>query len=242
MSNTKALIYGIHPVLSALAMKTRTVYEILYTNNTKGKIPLEFLPIARLSSDYEISTILSRKGKDINHQGLLAFCSAILPKTLKEINLKKEKSIVLVLDSLTDVTNIGNIIRSCAAFNVDFLLYHKTNMPEITSNDVIAKNACGGLEATQIVVESNLAVSIKKLQDNNYWIVGFDGSAKQDLKEFRQKNTDLKKIAIIVGSEGKGMRDLTAKLCDFLVKINISPKMESLNVASATAIALYELS
>lgn len=236
----KVLIYGTHSVLSVLSSKRRTVYEILYTNNTKAKIPEKFLNIARLSSDYEISKILEKQGK-VNHQGLLAFCSGILPKTLKDVNLKKEKSVVLVLDSLTDVTNIGTIIRSCVAFNVDFILYHKTNMPEITTNEVVAKNACGGLESIDVITESNLANSIANLKKNNYWVIGFEGEANLSLKDFTKKHGKFEKFAIIVGSEGKGMRDLTSKLCDFTVKIPISSNMESLNVASATAIALYEL-
>jgi 23S rRNA (guanosine2251-2'-O)-methyltransferase len=234
------LVYGTHAVLSVLNLGSRKVYEILYTNNTKDKIPPKFLNIARLSTDYEINKILEKKGKNLNHQGLLAFCSEVITKSLKEVNLKKEKSLVLILDSLTDVTNIGTIIRCSAGFGVDFLLYHKTNMPEITKNEVIAKNACGGLEMVPIVVESNLANAITMLKKNNYWILGLDGTGGEDLKTFSNKN--LEKVALILGSEGKGMRDLTLKLCDFVARINISSKMESLNVASACAIALYELS
>ena len=239
MKNT-TLIYGTHAVLSVLSLGSRKVHEILYTNKTKSKIPEKLLSIARLSTDYEIDKILEKKGKNLNHQGLLAFCSEVITKKLKEVNLKKQKSLVVILDSLTDVTNIGTIIRLCAGFSVDFLLYHKTNMPEITKNEVIAKNACGGLEMVPIVVESNLANAIATLKNNNYWILGLDGEGKEDLKTFSSKNLD--KVAIILGSEGKGMRDLTLKLCDFIAKINISSKMESLNVSSACAITLYELS
>jgi 23S rRNA (guanosine2251-2'-O)-methyltransferase len=236
---SKTLIYGTHSVLSVLTLGSRKVYEILYTNKTKSKIPEKFLPISRLSTDYEISKILEKKGKNINHQGLLAFCSDVIVKSLKDVNLKKEKSVVIILDSLTDITNIGTIIRSCAGFGVDFLLYHKTNMPDITKNEVIAKNACGGLEVLPIVAEANLANAIANLKKNGYWIVGFDGSGKEDLKQFARNNPP-KKLAIILGNEGRGMRDLTTKSCDFVVKINIKEQMESLNVASATAIALYE--
>ena len=86
-----ALVYGTHAVLSVLNLESRKVYEILYTNNTKSKIPAKFLNIARLSTDYEINKVLEKKGKNLNHQGLLAFCSEIIPKKLKEVNLKKQK-------------------------------------------------------------------------------------------------------------------------------------------------------
>lgn len=237
MKNT-TIVYGTHAVLSVLNLGSRKVYEVLYTNKTKAKIPAKFLNIARLSTDYEINKILEKKGKNLNHQGLLAFCSEIIPKKLKEVNLTKQKSLVVILDSLTDVTNIGTIIRSCSAFNVDFLLYHKTNMPDITKNEIVAKNACGGLEMVPIVIESNLANSITSLKKNNYWVVGLDGSGQETLQEISSKK--LEKVAIILGSEGAGMRDLTLKLCDFVGKINISEKMESLNVSSAASIALYE--
>jgi 23S rRNA (guanosine2251-2'-O)-methyltransferase len=241
MNINKTLIYGTHSVLSACLFGNRQIFEILVTNNTKSKIPSEFEKLTRLSTDYEISKILEKKGKDINHQGLLAFCSPIITKSLKNIDLAKEKSIAVMLDGLTDITNIGTIIRSCSAFNVDFLIYAKAGSPDIAGSEVIAKNACGGMESVQIVAESNLSNSVAILKKNGYWIIGMDGSAKQSLKGFTKKNKDFHKICIIVGSEGKGMRALTAKLCDFLVKIEISKNMESLNVATATSIALYEL-
>lgn len=238
----KVLIYGTHAVLGALLYGNRTVYEVLVTNKSSSKIPEKFKNITRLSTDYEISKILEKKGRDINHQGLLAFCSDIITKSLKDVNLEKERSTVIILDSLTDVTNIGNIIRSACAFNVDFLLYHKTNMPDIAKNDIVIKGSSGGIEHLSIIAENNLVNAINTLKKNGYWIIGFEGSSKEDLKTFKQKNGDIKKKAIVVGSEGTGMRDLTTKSCDFLVRINISKNMESLNVASAATIALYELS
>ena len=239
MTVQKHLVYGIHPVISALNSNRRKVFEVLYTNSTKSKIPEKFMNLGRLSTDYEIQTIL--KKKDVNHQGLLAFCSPLLPKTLKDVKLTKEKSVCLILDNLTDITNIGTIIRSGAAFNIDFIVYHKTNMPDILNNEVIIKNSCGGIEEVDLVPEANIANAVTTLKKNGYWIIGFAGGANQDLKTFSSANKDIKKIAIILGSEGKGMRDLTLKLCDFLIKIQISEKIESLNVASAAAIAMYEL-
>lgn len=239
MTSQKHLVYGVHSVISALNSGRRKVFEVLYTNSTKSKIPEKFMNLGRLSTDYEIQTIL--KKKDINHQGLLAFCSPLLGKSLKDIKLAKERSVCLILDNLTDITNIGTIIRSSAAFNVDFILYHKTNMPDILNNEVIIKNSCGGIEEVDLVPEANIANAVATLKKNGYWIIGFAGSAKQDLKTFSHENKDLKKIAIVLGNEGKGMRDLTLKLCDFLVKIKMSEKMESLNVASAAAIAMYTL-
>lgn len=238
----KTLIYGTHAVLSAIKTKNRKIHEILATNTTKSKLPAEVAEITRLSTDYEISKILERRGKEINHQGLLAFCSGILPKTLKDMDLAKPLSIVVLLDSLTDITNIGTIVRSCAAFGVDFIVYHKKNMPDIANNEVVIKNSCGGIESVSVVAESNLANAIAALKKHNYWIIGFDLSGKETLRTFTKKNSDIKKFAIILGSESNGIRELTAKLCDFLVKIEISQNMESLNVASAAAIALYELS
>lgn len=241
MTQQKYVVYGIHSVISALTSGRRKVFEVLYTNNTKHKIPEKFLSLARLSTDYEISKILEKKGKDINHQGLIAFCSPIIPKQLKDVNLTKENSLALILDNLTDVANIGAIIRSACAFNVNFIVYHKTNMPDVINNEIIIKNSCGGVEEVDLIPEANIGSAIERLKKNGYWIIGLDGSGKENLKSFANQNKDLKKFAIVVGSEGKGMRDLTKKLCDFLVKIEMSNKMESLNVSVATAIALYDL-
>lgn len=238
----RVIIYGRHAVEGALFSKAREIYEILAVSGIKFNIPAEFLPITRLSTDYEIAKILASKEKEAVHQGILAFCSPLRPKTLKDANLRKDKSLVVVLDSLTDITNIGSIIRSSCAFEADFVLYHKANMPDITSNDIIIKNSCGGIENVQIITESNLVNSLLILKKNGYWIVGMDGKGSQNLHDFTQKNFSIKKVALILGNEGKGMRELTRQVCDFLIKIEISPRMESLNVSSAAAIALYELS
>ena len=126
-------------------------------------------------------------------------------------------------------------MRSAAAFDADAVVITERNAPEATG--ALAKSACGALELLPLITVPNLARTMQFLKQRGYWCVGMDGRAENSLREAALP----KKIALIMGSEGYGLRRLTAENCDFMVKLPISAKMESLNVSNAAAIALYEL-
>lgn len=143
------------------------------------------------------------------------------------------KSIILILDQITDPHNVGAIMRTAAAFNASAIIM--TNRNSVRESGVVAKAAAGALELVPIIEVANLVEAIKALKKVNYWVFAMDGSAKDDVSIV----ANYEKIAIVLGSEGSGIRDLVAKNCDLRVKITMSEKMESLNVSNACAIALF---
>jgi len=143
------------------------------------------------------------------------------------------KSIVLILDQITDPHNVGAIMRTAAAFDVAAVIM--TNRNSVRESGVVAKAAAGALESVPIIEVANLVEAIKMLKKSNYWIFAMDGGAMDNVNIL----SGYDKVAIVLGSEGDGIRDLVAKNCDLKIKIPMSEKMESLNVSNACAIALF---
>lgn len=227
-------LYGYHPVVAALKNPDRNVSRLLLTKETAAELEV----IIQLGNfPYEI---ISRAGfepllpKGAVHQGIAAQVSA-LPEFFAEDLPEKEKSLIVVLDQVTDPHNVGAILRSAAAFGADAVLMTERNAPETTG--VLAKSASGALEVVPLATVTNLARTMQALKDKGYWCVGMDGRTDKTLQQTSLPN----KIALIMGSEGYGLRRLTAENCDFMVKLPMSEKVESLNVSNAAAIALCDI-
>lgn len=172
------------------------------------------------------------------HQGI-----ALLPATLPEMTLEDLPDadasipvVVAVLDQVTDPQNVGAILRSAAAFNVHALIVPDRHSPPITG--VLAKAASGAVEIVPVIRVGNLSRALDQLAEKGFWRIGLDGHTTQELEKAAGK---FQKIAIVLGAEGKGLRQLTAQKCDLLAKLPISPRVESLNVSNAAAITFYEL-
>ena len=153
-----------------------------------------------------------------------------------DIILEKDKIFLfLILDGIQDPQNLGACMRSANVFGVDAVITPKNRSVALT--DTARTISCGGADYTPFIAVSNLATTIKKLQNHNTTIIGTSDKAKQDIK-----NIDLKEnIAIIMGSEEKGMRRLTEESCDYLVKIPVLGKVPCLNISVATGVSLYEV-
>ena len=175
---------------------------------------------------------------DAVHQGFALFCGRLPSCTLDDIldmAASKEKCHVLILDQVTDPQNIGAIIRSAVAFNTLALILQDKNSP--LESGAMDKAAAGMIEHLPIARVTNLSRAIEKLKDAGFWTVGMDGYAQTAIDQLNKSG----KTAVIMGSEGKGMRRLVEESCDIAVRLPISPLTESLNVATAAAIALYEI-
>jgi 23S rRNA (guanosine2251-2'-O)-methyltransferase len=139
---------------------------------------------------------------------------------------------LVVLDDITDQRNIGSIIRSCSAFNIDaVILLEKNYNPK---SKMMYKSASGAMELLNVIPVSNITNALELLKKNNYWIYGLDGYAKESIEE--QKWTTHN--AFVFGSEGEGLRRLVKENCDHLIKIQINKEMESLNVSNAVSVTL----
>ena len=224
-------MYGTHAVLAAAKNKSRNIKQIYclskHADELKKKIPN--ISIEIVQNDF----IIKKVGKDQAHQGVIALVNTVFKNGLESANLQQPKAKIVILDQISDPQNIGAIIRSAAAFGIKTAILPSDNSPE--ENATIAKTACGCLELVNVIKVTNLKNTIDKLKDLGFWIAGLDASGDTNTDTLK----DLDKIAFIIGSEGKGMRRLTTKSCDFLVKIPISKDVESLNASNAASIIFY---
>ncbi len=174
---------------------------------------------------------LSKSG---NHQGCLAYVEEYKLSSVESM-LKKENGLIVLLDGLKDPHNLGAIIRTCECAGVDGLIYKKHNSVHL--NDTVAKVACGALEYVKVGEVTNLVNTIKTLKENGYWIVGTAG----DGKDFYNKIDYNMNVALIIGSEGDGMSRLVKQECDFIVKMPMFGKINSLNASVAAGIMIYNI-
>lgn len=233
LNRSEYYMYGTHAVLSATRNSKREIKKIFclprFAEEFKDKLKNHDLEIVQ--NDF----ILKKIGKDQPHQGVIALVSSIFKNGIDELKFSPTKDRVVILDQISDPQNIGAIIRSAAAFNIDKVILPKDNAPD--ENATIAKAASGCLELVQVAKVTNIKQTIEALKNKGFWIVGLDSKGQNNLTEI----VNIDKVAIIIGSEGKGMRKLTSEACDFLIKIQISDQVESLNASNAASIIFYLL-
>lgn len=231
------ILYGKHAVFSALQNPERKIIKLMCTAENAKEISQKFPNVPLVTVDKkDIDKLLPN---DCVHQGLALFCSPLQGMSIEELCARSERidnARVLILDQVTDPQNIGAIIRSCAAFGAIAMIVQDKNSP--LESGAMAKAAAGTMEFLPIVRVTNLSRSIETLKKHGFWVVGMDGYAKTTIDKMDKTG----KLAVIMGSEGAGMRRLVEESCDITVKLPISDKVESLNVSTAAAITLYELS
>ncbi len=237
-TNSQGLIlYGRHAVLAALENPARKIHKLVCTSENAVSLRAKYPNLNIITADKkDIDKLVSA---DAVHQGFALFCSELDNLSIEELcsmTENEQKCNVLILDQVTDPQNIGAIIRSCAAFGTKALIVQDKNSPQESGS--MAKAAAGTMEMVPVVRVTNLSRAIETLKKNGFWVVGMDGYAKDNVDKI-DKNT---KLAVIMGSEGAGMRRLVEESCDITVRLPINPKVESLNVSTAAAVVLYELS
>jgi 23S rRNA (guanosine2251-2'-O)-methyltransferase len=238
-------LYGIHPVLSALANPRRKILRIAIQREVDTQLGPKLetlaeahpigLPDAEILDREQIDRMMPRGAV---HQGLAALVEGLDDPDLDDIIRAtdgQDAARVVVLDQVTDPHNVGAILRSCAGFGVAAVICPERHSPGATA--VMAKAASGALERVPFVRVVNLARALDHLKKAGYWCVGLAGEASTEIHQADMTG----KIALVVGAEGEGLRRLTREHCDLLVRIPIDKGVESLNVSNATAIALYEL-
>ena len=244
-SQSAIWLCGKHAVFSAIAKKRRKIFSILATKNSLPELEnfLKKKSLSHLGSLIQISDpqkIEFLSGHNL-HQGLAINCSKLPIKNqfdlLEELHVLDQNSLppLVLLDQISDPHNVGAIIRSAVGFGVKKIIFCEHNAPK--ENATIAKSAAGTLEIAELFQVTNFNNLIEKLKKIGYWIVGLAGEGKVFLSQVK----DYENIALIIGSEGDGIRDLVKKNCDILAKIKINPDVESLNASVAASIALYEL-
>ena len=241
MNKSSFFIIGQHAVLEALRNPDRKILRLFLTEESKKNLHRRS-PNKNLLQDVKVY-FKTKKELDkystkekLLHQGYVAEIEHLDKPILKEY-IKKKKDITLVcLDGVTDPRNIGSLIRSAASFNIDGIIIKERNFP--SESKLMFKAASGAIEYIKIFEVSNINSTLKNLKDKNFWVYGFDGNGKKNFTEIEWKGNNV----LLFGSEGFGMHKHTSKYADFLVKIDINQKIESLNISNSAAIVFHHLS
>jgi 23S rRNA (guanosine2251-2'-O)-methyltransferase len=224
-----AILYGIHTVKAALENPKRHIRRLLTTENALRRLREDGAPISTEPEMVRPDTLAARLGPDAVHQGVLAEVDPLPSPDIEDI----ATGLVLVLDQITDPHNVGAIFRTAAAFAASAIVTTARHSPEATG--VLAKSASGALELVPLVTVQNLARGLAKMKERGFQLVGLDSSGDSDLAA-----TPLRApLALVLGAEGKGLRQLTRETCDHVARLDMPGAIKSLNVSNAAALALY---
>jgi 23S rRNA (guanosine2251-2'-O)-methyltransferase len=237
--NGAVWLYGTHAVAAALANPARRLRRLVITQDSQASLaaerPLPW-PIQPEVADREkIDQLLgARQGSGIVHQGVALLADQLATPAL--LDALQRPGPILVLDQISDPRNIGALMRTAQAFGASMVIAQERNAPEETG--ALAKVASGALELIPLLRIVNISRALIVLKSAGVWVVGLDGAApgKLDGASFGER-----RVALVLGSEGEGMRRLTRETCDEIAGLSMPGGMESLNVSAAGAVALYEL-
>jgi 23S rRNA (guanosine2251-2'-O)-methyltransferase len=241
MKKTSFLIVGKHAVTEALRNSNRRVLKVFLTEDSKKTLNRdnqELNLLKNIKIYYKTKKELDRlcSNEQISHQSLVAEIEHLEKLNLKNYinSIKKKKKITLLaLEEVTDPRNIGSIIRSGVAFNIDGLIIKERQFP--SESKLMYKSASGSIEHINIYEVSNINTALKYLKTRNFWICGFDKDGK---KKFTDHDWDGNNV-LLFGSEGYGLKFQTLKNSDFLLKIPINKKVESLNISNSAAVVFH---
>jgi 23S rRNA (guanosine2251-2'-O)-methyltransferase len=224
------ILYGWHTVKAALENPARRIRRLYATENAARRLAADGVALGLEPELVRPDAIARRLGPDAVHNGLLAEADPLPSPELEDI---EPVGIVLVLDQITDPHNVGAILRTAAGFAVAAVVTTARHSPEATG--VLAKSASGALEYVPMVSVQNLARALATLRERGYFLVGLDSSGDVDLADATLRPP----LALALGAEGKGLRQLTRATCDQVARLDLPGRIKSLNVSNAAALALY---
>ena len=224
------ILYGWHSVKAALENPARRFHRLLATENAVHRLAESGIALPLAPTPISAQEIDALVGPDAVHQGILAEADPLDAPAVEDLAPQR---LVLVLDQITDPHNVGAILRSAAAFAVEAVIVTTRHSPEMTG--VLAKAASAALEHVPLVTVPNLARALDVLKEKNVFVVGLDSSGETDIATVPLRAP----LALVVGAEGKGLRQLTRAHCDAVARIALPGKIKSLNVSNATALALF---
>lgn len=234
------IIYGRNPVLEYL-QSGQTIDQILFHKQIKRNDWMD--KTINLAKQQRVKYTFVPKDKiyslvgKVNHQGVIAFVSHVryyaIEDILAEANKRNEKPFIVILDSIQDPHNFGAIIRTAVAAGAHGIVIPKHGGVSVT--DTVIKTSAGTVQKIKIARETNLVQAIEKLKKEDIWIYGASGKGEKDLF-----STDFGGgVALVMGSEGKGLHQKVEEHCDFLIRIPMKSNVESLNVSVSAALLIY---
>ncbi|WP_291860619.1 23S rRNA (guanosine(2251)-2'-O)-methyltransferase RlmB [Bradyrhizobium sp.] len=224
------ILYGWHTVAAALANPQRRIRKLWLSENAARRLADDGIDLPVTPEIVRPGQIDARLGPDAVHQGLLAEAEPLDSPGIDDL---PQAGIVLVLDQITDPHNVGAILRSAAAFAVKAIVTTARHSPEATG--VLAKSASGALELVPLVTVPNLARALHQLNEQGFMTVGLDSEGSEDLGAM----TLVQPLALVLGAEGKGLRQLTRETCSAVARLDMPGEIKSLNVSNAAVLALY---
>jgi 23S rRNA (guanosine2251-2'-O)-methyltransferase len=223
------VLYGLHSVTEALRNPRRKLHRLIATENgamrleADGPSPIEIVIVKPDDIGRQLSA-------DAVHQGVLLLAEPLQPIDEDEI---PDNALVLALDQITDPHNVGAILRTASAFGVDAIISTERHSPQMTG--VLAKAASGALEHVPFVFAKNFGNTLEALRERGFMILGLDSEADEDIAAL----TPRLPLCLVLGAEGKGLRQRTRGIVDHMARLDLPGAIKSLNVSNAAAIALY---
>ncbi|PAQ08878.1 TrmH family RNA methyltransferase [Mesorhizobium temperatum] len=224
-------LYGLHTVRAALDNPRRRIKKMLVTRNAAERLAIADLAALPFETEMvEPKDIDKVTGSDAVHQGVLIEAEPLKPKRLDALG---DTTLVLVLDQVTDPHNVGAILRSAVAFGAGALITTARHSPH--ESGVLAKSASGALEHIDQIEVKNLADALGQLHEAGFQTIGLDSDGPAEL----EKSFSGEKIALVLGAEGKGLRQKTRETVTTLARLDMPGTIRSLNVSNAAAVSLY---
>ncbi len=224
-------LYGLHTVRAALDNPRRKIARMLVTRNAAERLGLADLSALHFPAEQVEPRDIDRiTGSDAVHQGVLIEARPLTPKPLDALG---DTRLVVVLDQVTDPHNVGAIIRSAVAFDAGALVTTSRHSP--TESGVLAKSASGALEHIDMIEVRNLADALGKLHDAGFQTIGLDSEGPSEMETAFSGE----RIALVLGAEGKGLRQKTRETVSALARLDMPGAIHSLNVSNAAAVAMY---
>ncbi|QQD22472.1 23S rRNA (guanosine(2251)-2'-O)-methyltransferase RlmB [Oceanospirillaceae bacterium ASx5O] len=234
-------VYGLHAVTTLLQRNPEQVIELWIM---QGRHDARMQRVLELAQEQQLDVreadkgLMNQKADEGNHQGVIAWRKPVQHKTEKHLpdilDAISGTPLILILDGVTDPHNLGACLRTADAAGVQLVIAPKDKSAPL--NATAAKVACGAAEAVPYIQVTNLARTMKELQQRGIWIVGTAGEAEHSIYQQDMKGP----MALVMGAEGSGMRRLTREHCDYLVNIPMAGEVSSVNVSVATGICLFE--
>ncbi len=239
---SESWVVGIHPVAGVLSDNASHVRTVAVEHGQHNRRVRELVQQARTLGIPVLERSREQLGQlsgAVRHQGIAALYEPTMVRHAQDLAALIQRdgstSLLLVLDGVTDPHNLGACLRSAAAAKATAVIVPRDRAAGLTQ--VARRTSAGGADRVPLMAVTNLARSLRALKDAGVWIIGLCGVAEQSLYTLDLKGP----VALVLGSEGSGMRQLIGDTCDFMAKIPMPGTMESLNVSVVTGIALFEV-
>ena len=235
------ILYGINPITEALKASKRKCFRIILEegkSNPRLKSLIKLVQLQNIKVEIISKSQFKKRYLPYTHQGIVGYFSIKSSITLNNLISnaleESEQPILVLIDGIQDPHNLGAIIRSAEAMGVQGIVLPKHRVAPL--NETVAKCSSGAIEKLPVTYVTNLATTIEQFKKSGFWIVGIDPEGETPCHDFKFEMP----VVILIGSEGKGIRPLLKKNCDYILSIPMTGSMSSLNASAAGAIIFYE--